>query len=90
MGSKWVFNEQYDSFDLKATKYEARLVAKGFIEREGDSNKIFSHMVNCSLIGVLELEQLDVKMTFLHDELEKQIYMQKLEGFVSLGHEDRV
>ena len=29
----------------------------------------------------MELEQLDVKTTFLHGRLEKEILMQKLEGF---------
>lgn len=29
----------------------------------------------------LELEQLDVKMTFLHGDLEKEIYMSQPEGY---------
>jgi hypothetical protein len=38
----------------------------------------------------LELEQLDVKITFLHNELEKRIYITHLEGFIAQGKEDHV
>jgi ATP-binding cassette subfamily B (MDR/TAP) protein 1 len=38
----------------------------------------------------LHLEQLDVKTTFLHGNLEKDIYMQKLEGFAIQGKENQV
>ena len=38
----------------------------------------------------LELEQLDVKTSFLHGNIEEQIYMYKPEGFLDFGIEDYV
>ena len=38
----------------------------------------------------LHLEQMYVKTTFLHGDLDKEIYMQQLEEFVVLGKEHMV
>ena len=72
-------------------RYKARLVAKGYSQKEGvDFNEIFSLVVQHTSICVLldlmatldtELEQLDVKTSFLHGRLENDILMQQLEGF---------
>ena len=65
--------------------YKAKLVAKGYAQREGiDYNKVFSPVVKQFSICILfalaaqydyELDQLDVKTAFLHDDLEEEIYM---------------
>ena len=38
----------------------------------------------------LHLEQLDVKTTFLHDDLEEDLYIIQLEGFIVQGQENLV
>jgi len=98
IGCKWVFKKKDGSPGVDATRYKTRLVAKGFNQREGiDFNKVFSPVVKHSSIRVLlaivatfdlELEQLDVKTTFLHSDLEERIYMKQPEGFVVEGKED--
>ena len=62
-----------------------------------DFNKVFSLIVKHNpstvlLVRValfdLQLEQLDVKTTFLHGVLKEQIYMHQHKGFIILGKED--
>ena len=67
-------------------RYKDRVVVKGFAQNKGiDFDEIFSPVVKMasirtilSLVVVedLHLEQLDVKTTFLHGDLEEEIYMQ--------------
>ena len=38
----------------------------------------------------LELHQMDAKTAFLNDNLEKEVYMDQLEGFSLKGKEDMV
>ena len=64
-----------------------RLVINGFAQNKGiEFDEIFSPIVKMtsirtilSLVMVedLHLEQLDVKKTFLHGDLEEEIYMQQ-------------
>ena len=66
--------------------YKVKLVEKGFRQQEGvDFDKIFSSVVKmntlrCVLALVahldLELVPMDVKIVFLHGDLEEEIYMQ--------------
>ena len=73
-------------------KFKARLVVKGFAQKEGiDFNEIFSPVVKMnsiravlSIVAVQDwhLEQMDVKTAFLHGDLEEEIYMEQPEGFI--------
>ena len=86
LGCRWVFRKKDDE------QYKSRLVAKGYALKEGiDYNEIFSPIVKHTSIQLLlaivaqfdlELEQMDVKTTCLHGELEERIYMKQLENYI--------
>ncbi|KAE8695859.1 U-box domain-containing protein 31 [Hibiscus syriacus] len=96
--NKWIYRikEEHDG----SKRYKARLVVKGFQQKEGiDYNEIFSPVVKLSTIKLvlkivaaenLHLEQLDVKTAFLHGDLEEEIYMRQLEGFIKAGKKNLV
>eukprot|EP00253_Pinus_taeda_P010034 PITA_10034 len=81
--NKWVYKLKEEDGGRK--RYKAKLVVKGFAQKKGiDFDEIFSLVVKMtsirtilSLVAVenLHLEQLDVKTTFLHGDLEEEIYM---------------
>ena len=97
---KWVFKKKEGISLVEGFKYKERVIARGFTQREGvDYHDIFSSVVRHTSIRVvlaivahqdLELEQLDVKTTFLHGELEEEIYMTQPEGFEVPGKGDWV
>ncbi|KAC9891008.1 hypothetical protein E3N88_45129 [Mikania micrantha] len=96
--NKWVYRIKDESDGSK--RYKARLVVKGFQQKEGvDSNEIFSRVVKMTTIRLvlsivasenLHLEQLDVKTAFLHGDLDEDIYMVQPEGFQISGKENMV
>jgi hypothetical protein len=98
IGVKWLFKK----FNAKGKveKYKARLVAKGYSQVEGiDFGEIFSPVAKLnSIIFILsivvsfdlEVEQVYVKTTFQHGDMEEEIYMNQLEGFVVKGKKELV
>jgi hypothetical protein len=99
VGSKWLFKNKFNA-QGKVEKYKARLVAKGYSRVEGiDFGEIFSPVAKLTSIRFilsivvafdLEVEQMDVKTTFLHGDLEEEIYMKQPEGFVVKGKKELV
>ena len=81
--NKWVYRIKNEHDGSKW--YKARLVVKEFQQKEGiDYTEIFSPVVKMSTIRLilemvaaenLHLAQLDVKTTFLHGDLEEDLYM---------------
>ena len=84
----------------KVDKYKARLVAKGYSQVPGiDFGNIFSPVAKVTSIRLLlsvaatfdfEVEQMDVKTTFLHRDLEEEIYMKQPKGFSVKGKKELV
>ncbi|GJZ65357.1 retrovirus-related pol polyprotein from transposon TNT 1-94, partial [Tanacetum coccineum] len=99
IGNKWVYKIKRNGDD-QVERYRARLVVKGYAQKEGiDFNEIFSPVVRITTIRVvlamcatydLHLEQLDVKTAFLHGNLDEEIYMLQPEGFEQKGKENLV
>ena len=75
-------------------------MVKGFQQKKGvDFDEIFALVVKRTSIQTvlsiaarmdIKVEQLDVKTTFLHGDLEEEIYMQQPEGFIKKGKENLV
>nr|CAN76388.1 hypothetical protein VITISV_037906 [Vitis vinifera] len=96
--NKWVYRINNDHDGSK--RYKARLIVKGFQQKEGiNYTEIFSLVVKMSTIRLvrgmvaaenLHLEQLDVKTAFLHGNLEEYLYMIQPEGFIVQGQENLV
>ena len=96
--NKWVYRikEEVDG----RQRYKVRLVVKGFEQKKGiDYDEIFSLVVKMTSIRAilslvatenLFLEQLDVKIAFLHGDLEEDIYMLQPKGFEVKGKEEYV
>ena len=78
--NKWVYRIKNEHDGSK--RYKAKLVVKGFQKEGIDYTEIFSLVVNMSRIRLvlgmvaaqkLHLEQLDVKTSFLHGDLEEDL-----------------
>ena len=99
IGCKWIFRKKLRIYGT-IEKFKVRLVAKGFKQKEGvDFFDTYSPITRITTIRMLialasifklELHQMDVKTTFLNSELNEEIYMDLLEGFVVPEQENKV
>jgi len=84
IGCKWVYKNKY-KYDGSLDKHEARLVAKGFVQKEGiDYNETFAPTTKWGTIHTLfalaaqrgwKIHHMDVKTDFLNGDLKENVYM---------------
>ncbi|KAE8706377.1 hypothetical protein F3Y22_tig00110393pilonHSYRG00025 [Hibiscus syriacus] len=96
---KWVYKIKRRP-DGSIERYKARLVARGFSQQyELDYDEIFSPVAKLTTVRVLlalatnkdwNLWQMDVKNSFLHGKLDREIYMTQPMGFQSQDHPEYV
>lgn len=95
---KWMFKKKIDQENKMC--YRARLVAKGYTQREGlDYDETFSPVIRYSSLRLLlalslkldlEVTHLDVKTAFLNGNLQETVFMCQPEGFITKGNENKV
>ena len=98
IGCKWVLKRKLKA-DGSVEKYKARLVDKGFRQKENIDffdtyspvTRITSIRVLFSIVAIHDfiIHQMDVKTTFLNGVLEEEIYMDQPKGFVVPGQEHK-
>jgi hypothetical protein len=90
LGCRWVFTKKYDK-DGNVIRYKARLVVKGYDQRQGvDFVETFSPVVKFKSIRILaalaakssmKMFQDDAPTAFLKGDLKETVYMKQIPGF---------
>ena len=100
VGCKWIYRIKEGIPSVEPQRYKDKLVVKGFTQNEGvDFTEVFSPVVRhtfprilFSLVVVQDmyLEQMDVKIVFLHCEIDEMIVMSQPEEYEDLENDDHV
>ena len=99
IGCKWIFKRKLQT-NGTIDKYKAHLVAKLYRQNEGldffDTYSPITRIISIRMLIAIdaihnfEIHQMDVKIAFLNGDLDEEIYMEQLEGFVVKGQEKKV
>src|SRR5882724_6526766 len=95
IGSRWTYHLKRDVHGA-IMHYKACLVAQGFTQTLGiDYNETFAPVSKFASTHVIlalaaihdwEVDQVDVKNTYLNVELTETVYMAQPPGFIKAGH----
>ena len=98
IGLKWVYKVKRNERGA-IVKYKARLVARGFVQREGiDFEEVFAPVARMESVRLLAMaaakdwrvHHLDVKSAFLNGELAETVFVKQAPGFAIMGVEHMV
>lgn len=99
IGLKWVLKLKKDA-NGRIVKHKARIVAKGYVQKQGiDFEEIFAPVTRLETVRLLlalaakkgwEVHHLDVKTAFLNGEIQEEVYVKQPEGFEKKGQEHLV
>ena len=99
IGLKWVYKVKRDESGT-IVKYKARLVARGYVQREGiDFEEVFAPVARMESVRLLlamaaakdwRVHHLDVKSVFLNGELMETVFVKQAPGFTVKGAEHKV
>ncbi|GAU31479.1 hypothetical protein TSUD_386430 [Trifolium subterraneum] len=99
IGVKWVYKVKLNPKG-EITRHKARLVVKGFLQKEGiNFNEVFAHVARMETIRLVtalahhnnwSMHQMDVKCAFLNGPLDEEVYVVQPPGFISKEDEFKV
>ncbi|GAU26253.1 hypothetical protein TSUD_224440 [Trifolium subterraneum] len=99
IGVKWVYKVKLNPKG-EITRHKARLVVKGFLQKEGiDFNEVFAPVARMETIRLVtalahhnnwSMHQMDVKCAFLNGPLDEEVYVVQPPGFTSKEDEFKV
>nr|GFD24618.1 zinc finger, CCHC-type [Tanacetum cinerariifolium] len=98
LGCKWIFKIKL-KVNGTIEKFQARLVIQGFRHNSGidycDNYALVARINTIRLLIAMAsihnmiIHQMDVKITFLNGELDKEVYMNQPQGFIMPGNENK-
>jgi hypothetical protein len=99
IGLKWVFKTKKDASGV-IVKHKACVVVKGYVQQPGiDFDEVFAPMAQLETVRMLlaytankgwAVHHMDVKSTFLNEDLQEEVFVTQLPGFIIDGAEHKV